>query len=168
MDLLQEPHFWSAVAFVLFFVIFGKKLWRPLAAAMDNKSNQIRQELEEASRLRREAEEIYTAAQKEHEAAKIEAEKMLAASKEAAERIAENAKKEADAAAQRHEELVRLRLVASEHEAVNAVRREAADIAVKAAYEVISSVLTEEKDSPLIDNAIAELPKALASDRHVS
>ncbi|CAI3940496.1 MULTISPECIES: F0F1 ATP synthase subunit B [Commensalibacter] len=168
MHLLQEPHFWSAVAFVLFFVFFGKKLWRPLAAAMDNRTNQVRQELEEASRLRREAEEIYTAAQKEHEAAKFEAEKMLAASKEAAERIAENAKKEADAAAHRHEELVRLRLAASEQEAVNMVRREAADIAVKAAYEVISSVLTEEKDTPLIDNAIADLPKALAADRHVA
>ncbi|CAI3935600.1 FoF1-type ATP synthase [Commensalibacter communis] len=168
MDLLNDPRFWSALAFVLFFVFFGKKIWRPLAAAMDNRTNQVRQELEEASRLRREAEEIYTAAQKEHEAAKLEAEKMLAASKEAAERIAENAKKEADAAAHRHEELVRLRLAASEQEAINTVRREAADIAVKAAYEVISSVLTEEKDSSLIDNAIADLPKALAADRHVA
>ncbi|MDI2091152.1 F0F1 ATP synthase subunit B [Commensalibacter oyaizuii] len=168
MHLLQEPHFWSAVAFVLFFIIFGKKVWRPLAAAMDNRSNKIRQDLEEASRLRHEAEAIYTAAQREHEAAKAEAERMLAESKEAAERIAENARKEADAAARRHEELVRLRLASAEQEAVNTVRREAADIAVKAAYEVIASVLTEEKDKPLIDRAISDLPKAIANHRHVA
>lgn len=168
MHFLQDPHFWSAVAFVLFFVLFGKKLWRPLAAMMDNRSAQIQSELEEASRLRREAEEIYTSARKEHEAAKIEAEKMLETSKEVAARIAEKAKKDAEIAAERHEKLIRQRIAASEQEAILMVRREAAEIAVKAAKEVIASVMTEEKDKTLIDHAIAEVPKALAKNRYVA
>ena len=77
MLFLQEPRFWAAIAFILFFVLFGKKIWRPLAAMMDKRSAQIQAALEEASRLRREAEEIYTNARKEHEAAKEEAERML-------------------------------------------------------------------------------------------
>lgn len=168
MHFLQDPHFWSAIAFVLFFVIFGKKLWRPLAAMMDNRTAKVQEELQEASRLRREAEEIYTNARKEHEIAKTEAEKMLETSKEVAARIAEKAKKDAEIAAQRHESLIRQRMAASEQEAIAVVRREAADIAVKAAREVIASVMTEEKDKTLIDRAIAEVPKVLAKNRYVA
>ncbi len=166
MLFLQEPRFWAAIAFVLFFVLFGKKIWCPLAAMLDKRSSQIRAALEEASRLRREAEEIYTNARKEHEAAKAEAEKILQTSKKIAARIAEKAKKDAEFAAERHEQLIRQRMVASEQEAVSVVRREAADIAVKAAQQVIASVMTEEKDKSLIDHAIVELPKSLIKDHY--
>lgn len=168
MHFLQEPQFWSALAFVLFFVIFGKKIWRPLAAMLDKRSTDIQAELEEVSRLHREAEEIYTNARKEHEAAKIEAEKMLEASKEIASRVAEKAKKEAELTAERHEVLLRQRMAAAEHDAVLAVRKEAADIAIKTAREVIISVMTEEKDRNLIDRAIAEVPKVLTGRHYVS
>lgn len=166
MLFLQEPRFWAAIAFILFFVLFGKKIWRPLTAMMDKRSAQIQATLEEASRLRREADEIYTNARKEHEAAKIEAEKILQNSKEIAARIAEKAKKDAECIAERHEQLIRQRMEASEQEAVSVVRKEAAEIAVKAAKEVIALVITEEKDKSLIDHAIAESSKALANDHY--
>lgn len=164
MNFLQEPPFWAAVAFILFFVLFGKKIWRPLAAILDRRSADIQAELEEASRLRREAEEFYTNAKKEQDAAKLEAEKMLANSKEVASRLAEKAQKEAEALAQRHQKILEQRLASSEHEAVEAVRREAAAIAIQTAREVIASVLTEEKDRKLVDQAIANVPELLAKD----
>lgn len=46
MLFLQEPRFWAAIAFILFFVLFGKKIWRPLAAMMDKRSAQIQAALE--------------------------------------------------------------------------------------------------------------------------
>ena len=49
---------------------------------------------------------------------------------------------------------------------ISVVRKEAAEIAVKAAREVIASVMTEEKDKSLIDHAIAEVPKMLAKDQY--
>lgn len=168
LELLHEPHFWSALAFVLFFVFFGKKVWKPLVAALDNRAVKIREELDEATRLRREAEEIYTAAQKEREAAAAEAEKMLKLSQQEAQRIAEQAQKDSDDMIHRHEEIAKVRLISSEHEAIASVRREAADIAVKAAQEVIASVLTGEKDKVLINRAIDELPKAFTKNRNAA
>lgn len=168
IHLFQEPKFWSAVSFVLFFVVFGKKIWRPLAAAMDDRAIKIKQDIEEASRLRREAEEIYTLAKKEHEAAKAEAQRMIEASKEAAARIAEEAKKDAEEFVSRNTEMVKVRLASSEQEAIKFVRHQVADIAIKAAHDAIAMVLTEEKDRVLVDRAIADLPKMFAKDRYAS
>ncbi|CAK7192788.1 ATP synthase subunit b [Commensalibacter sp. Nvir] len=168
MHLVHEPHFWSAIAFVLFFIVFGKKIWRPFAAMLDDRTQKVKAELEEASRLKREAEDIYTKAQKEYEATKKQAERMLEESKQAASLIASNAKKEAEASAKRQEELAHIRLKVYEQDAINAVRRKAADIAVCAARDVISSVLTEEKNTNLVDKAIDKLPKTLSDKQHVA
>ncbi|MFP6758310.1 MAG: F0F1 ATP synthase subunit B, partial [Alphaproteobacteria bacterium] len=44
--------FWIAVAFVLFFVLFGKKIGGVLIGKLDERSDRIRNELDEAVRLR--------------------------------------------------------------------------------------------------------------------
>ena len=51
-----EPRNWVIIAFVLFFAIFGRKLWSALAAMLDDRAAKVRAEVEEAARLRLEAE----------------------------------------------------------------------------------------------------------------
>ena len=46
-----EPRNWVIIAFVLFFAIFGRKLWSVLAAMLDDRGAKVRAELEEADRL---------------------------------------------------------------------------------------------------------------------
>ena len=57
-SLLANPRVWVAVAFVIFFVVFGRKLWAALAGILDARTNAIRAELAEAIKLRKEAEAI--------------------------------------------------------------------------------------------------------------
>ena len=61
---LTNSRTWVAVAFVLFFVLFGKMLWKALASMLDSRSAAVRSELEEAARLRREAEAMLKDAEK--------------------------------------------------------------------------------------------------------
>ena len=56
VSFFAEPRSWVAIAFVIFFVIFGKKLWGVLAGILDKRADTIRTELSEAERLRGEAE----------------------------------------------------------------------------------------------------------------
>ena len=51
-----EPRNWVALAFIVFFVLFGRKLWGALAAMLDDRAAKVRAELDEAARLRSEAE----------------------------------------------------------------------------------------------------------------
>ena len=48
-----EPRNWVIIAFVLFFVLFGRKLWSALAKMLDDRAAKVRTELDEAARLRR-------------------------------------------------------------------------------------------------------------------
>ena len=51
-----EPRNWVAIAFFLFFILFGRKLWSALAQMLDERGAKVRADLEEAARLRQEAE----------------------------------------------------------------------------------------------------------------
>jgi F-type H+-transporting ATPase subunit b len=62
-----EPRTWVAIAFIIFFVLFGKRLWQALAAMLDKRSEAVRAELAEAQRLRQEAEAMLTDARARRE-----------------------------------------------------------------------------------------------------
>ena len=83
-----DPKFWVAVSFVLFFVLLGSKLWKAGTGALDSRADGIRKRIDEANKLRVEAE----AKLKEAEAARAEAVKeaaeLLARAKTEAARIA--------------------------------------------------------------------------------
>ena len=160
--LIHAPRFWYAVAFVLFFVLVGPRLFRPILAMLDGRAQQIRQDLDEAARLKREAEQMLAEARSERQAALADARQMLERSRLEAARIAEAAGREAELTAQRRERMAEDRIHAAERAAVIEVRTRAAEIASEAAHAVVQAMLTAEADAPLIDRAIAALPASLA------
>ncbi len=156
-----ESRTWVAIAFFLFFIIFGKKLWGALAGMLDNRAAQIRRELEEAARLREEAEAMHREAQQRRDTALREAQALIEGARAEAERVASAAAAEARASAQRREQMAIDRIAAAEKAAVDEVRTTAADIATVAARDVITEGLSPAADGRLIDHAISQLPSAL-------
>jgi F-type H+-transporting ATPase subunit b len=157
----QNPRTWVAIAFVIFFVLFGRKLWAALAAMLDKHTASIRAELEEAARLRAEAQAMLTEARIHRETALRDAAGLLEAAKAEAIRVGEQAREEAEAAGRRREKMATDRIAAAEKAAVMEVRLAAADLAARAAERVIAATLSAEGGAPLVDNAIASLPSAL-------
>jgi len=90
----METSFWSdsktwvAISFFVFFIVFGKKLWKPLAALLDSRADLVRAELEEAARLRREAENMLRDAQLQRDRAVEDAQRLVAGAQAEAERLA--------------------------------------------------------------------------------
>ena len=156
-----EPRTWVAIAFVIFFVLFGGRIWRALAGMLATHAAAIRAELEEASRLRGEAETMLAHARTRREAALSEARALIQSAHEEAARVAAQARLDAQAAGKRREQMAMDRIAAAEKAAVTEVRVAAADIAARAAQEVIAATLSAESDSTIIDRAIAGLPAAL-------
>jgi F-type H+-transporting ATPase subunit b len=160
-----DPKNWVVLAFFLFFILFGKKLWDALAAILDARTTSVKAELEEASRLRREAEAMLADAEKQRANALSEAKTLIERARSEADRLAGEAAAEAEAAAKRRERMAIDRIGAAEKAAVDDVRLAAADIATTAARQVIAEGLNEEADARLIDQAISQLPSALAGRR---
>lgn len=160
-----EPRTWVAIAFIIFFALFGRKLWQAVAGILDKRTEAVRAELAEAQRLRQEAEAMLTDARRRREAALADARVLLERAKDEAVRVAREASAEAEAAAQRRERMALDRIAAAEKAAVDEVRILAAGIATAAAERAIREELTPEADARLIDHAIGNLTAALAQRR---
>jgi len=160
-----EPANWVVVAFFLFFILFGRQLWKALSGLLDARTATVKAELEEASRLRREAEAMLEDAEKQRTDALADAKAMIERARSEATRLASEAAAEAEASARRREQMAIDRIAAAEKAAVDEVRLAAADIATTAAREVISEGLSADADSRLIDQAITQLPSALSTRR---
>ncbi len=160
-----DPRNWVVFAFILFFVLFGKRLWAALAGMLDARAVAVRAEIEEAARLRREAEAMLRDAEKQRSDALIEAKALIDGARVEASRVTAAAAVEAEASAKRREQMAVDRIAAAEKAAVDEVRLAAVDVATLAARQVLAEGLTAEADAKLIDQAIAQLPSALAQRR---
>ena len=75
--MLSDPTFYVLVAFVLFFLGAGKPLYKALTQALDGQINKIETDLEQATRLREEAQSFLNETKiKLHKASKL-AEEMM-------------------------------------------------------------------------------------------
>ena len=165
VSFFAEPQNWVVVAFFLFFILFGKKIWGAIAGMLDARAVSVKAELEEASRLRREAESMLRDAEKQRADALTEAKALIAGAHAEASRVTAAAAAEAEASAKRREQMAIDRIGAAEKAAIDDVRLAAADIATTASRQVMAEGLTADADALLIDQAISQLPAALAARR---
>jgi F-type H+-transporting ATPase subunit b len=160
-----EPRTWVIIAFFIFFALFGRKLWSVIAQMLDNRAVAVRTELEEAARLRREAEAMLRDAQERRAAAVRDAQAMLEGAGAEAAQVAAQARADAEASMRRRERMATDRIQAAEAAAVAEVRRAAVEVATQAATQVLAGGLGAGTDTALVDRAIAGLPAALTGRR---
>lgn len=160
-NFFAEPANWVALAYIVFFLLLGRKLWSVVTGLLDARTNAIRAELDEAKRLREEAEAMLRDANARRVAAIADAKALLEGARAEATRLAAAAEADAKATAARRERMALDRIAAAEKAAVDEVRIAAAEVAAIAAERVIREDLTEAADAALIDTAIGGLPAAL-------
>lgn len=157
----HDPELAVAIAFILAIAVVGKKAWRALAGMLDARSAKIGAEIEEARRLRNDAQQMLAGIQRMQRDAQQEAAAIVAHAKEEAERNVERAKRDLAAALERRERLAAEKLALAERKALAEVRNAAVDIAIGAAREVIAASMSEAQGNVLVDHAIADLPLRL-------
>jgi F-type H+-transporting ATPase subunit b len=160
-SVFADPTFWVAVSFVLFFVLLGSKLWKAGTGALDSRADGIRKRIDEANKLRLEAESKLKEAEAARAEAVKEAAELLARAKTEAARITAAAAAEAGASAERRQQLAMQRIAAAEASAIAEVRNTAADIATAAARAVLAETMDAAADGAMIDRSVADLPRAL-------
>jgi F-type H+-transporting ATPase subunit b len=160
-----EPVHWVVLSFFLFFIIFGKKLWGAVAGMLDARAASVRAEMDEAARLKSEAEAMLREAEAMRARAQVDAKNLIDGAAVEAARVAEATRAEAEASAKRREQMALDRIAAAQKQAVDDVRTAAAELATIAARQVIAEGLSAEASAALIDQAIARLPAALSARR---
>jgi F-type H+-transporting ATPase subunit b len=147
----------QAFNFLLLLLLLRKFAYQPLLRIMDQRAARIRNDLDEARRLRQEAERDRETYRAQLSRARDEARAILDEANTVAARIREQAL--ADAEGQNAAMLQRARdEIAREKEAAIAeLRREVADLAILAATQVIRRSLDDADRRRLVEEALAEV-----------
>jgi len=158
----QSPTFWVAIAFLLFVALLVYvKVPRMITAALDKRSAAIAAQIEEARRLREEAEILLARYQRKEREAHAEAQEIVAHAEAGAKRLAADAQKALEASIARREQMAVERIAQAEAAAVKEVRTVAVEVATEAARKVIAASIDAGKANALVEDAIRELPKHL-------
>jgi F-type H+-transporting ATPase subunit b len=161
MEFIHDAEFWVLVAAVIFVIAVFKPGSRALTGGLDARAARIRGELDEARRLREEAERLVADYKARQQAAAAEAEAIVAHARAEAERIAAQSARDLELALERRQRMAEDRIAQAEAKALGEVRAVAIDIAVAAAREVIAAEIDERRGGTLIDEAIVALPQRL-------
>jgi len=161
MHLLHDAEFWVLVAAVVFVAAVWKKASGAIVSGLDARSGRIRNELDEAEKLRQEAERLLAEYQQKQRAALDEARAIVAHAMEEAERIAAQGARDLETALERRRRLAEERIAQAEAKAVAEIRAAAVDVAIAAARGVIAESLDDRGRAALIDTAIQALPQGL-------
>ena len=153
-----DPTFWVAVGTVLFIALL---IWRKVpgmvAKMLDERAAGIKAELDEAKRLREEAEALLKQYRAKTAGAQAEAQAIIEAAKASAERMAADARVQLQQQLERRAKMAEQKIAQAEAEAIAEVRAAATAAAGSAAAEVIAKRMTDAKGDELIDGAIRDL-----------
>jgi F-type H+-transporting ATPase subunit b len=160
--LLLDSTGWVAMAMVaVILIMLWKKVPGVIAAALDRRIAEIRKEIDEAGKLREEAEALKAEYEAKTANAGEEAKAILARAQEEAGEILEQAEKDADALIERRGKLAEDKIAAAERSAVAEVRSKAARAATAAAAALIEAKHGAEADKGIVDKTISDLDARL-------
>ena len=150
-----------AVAFVIFVALVLWKGMAKITVGLDKRAADIRQQLDEAQKLREEAQAALASYQRQQRDALSAAEEIITRAKEDAERMKVDATATLAATLKRREEQAVDRIAQAEAKALQDVRNQAVDLAIAATGKLIGDSMTQDVQGRLIGDATGELSSKL-------
>ena len=150
---------WGVIVFLGIVIYVGG--FKKAAAALDAKSQAIQADLDEAARLRAEAEALLADIRAQKEDAEKQAAGMLAAAEADAARMAVDAQAKLEETIARRAALAERKIASAEAQAAAEVKAAAADLTTQAAERLLTARIATAKADPSVDAAIAQLASRL-------
>ena len=159
--MLEDPTFWVAIAFVIFIVAAGKPLKNAMMGGLDKKIETIKAQVDEAARLREEAQSILAEYERKQAQGAKHAEELLTAARREAEEAKTLSEADLRESLERHEKAALQKIAQAEEKAIQEVRGMAVDLAIAAASKLIIERVAGDAGDALIDKTIKEIPGKL-------
>ena len=162
MDIFQNSTFVVGIAFVCFIgVLIYFRVFRFLGTRLDKRADTIREELEEARRIREEAQSLLASYERKQKEAETQVEDIVAHARMEAEEAAADAKEQLKRSIARRIKAAEEQIGAAEAAAVREVKDKAVNIAVAAAGEVIAKNMSAATRTEIVEESIEKVAKRL-------
>ncbi len=154
----QLAEFWVAVAFGVFvLILLYYRVPKLVAKSLDDRAEVIRKELDEARRLREEAQTLLADYQKRHRNVGQEADTILDQARREAEAFAHETRVSLKDTLERRTKQAEDKIARAETQAVDEVRAAAIDVAMAAAEKILREKTAGSSGASLIDQSIRDL-----------
>lgn len=150
---------WQILIFVILLIILKKVAWKPLLTALHSREQGIRDSLDHAERIKKEAEDLVMQNKKNLAEANVQSMKIINDAKEMANKMRD------DIVAKSHEdsrkliEQAKVEIKQEKESAMADLRNEVSDLAIKAAEKIIKDNLDENKQKKIVNDFISQIPK---------
>jgi F-type H+-transporting ATPase subunit b len=160
--MFAEPEFWVAVAFVIFLgILVYAGVPKMLLSALDDRGKRVQAELDEARRLKEEAQRLLAEYKAKQRQADTEAAAIIEGAKAEAERIAAESKVKMEEFVARRTKMAETKIAQAEAQAVADVRAAAAEAAVAAAEKILTESVKGKIADDLLTRGVGEVKSKL-------
>jgi F-type H+-transporting ATPase subunit b len=162
MEFALDATFFAFIGLVLFLaLVVYLKVPGMMAKSLDDRADQIRNELAEAKRLREEAQHLLAEYQRKRKEAEADAANIVAAAEREAEMLTAEAKKKTEEFVANRTAVSEQKIKQAEADAMKAVRSAAVDLAIAAAETVLAKKADAKVQSELFGTAVGEVKSRL-------
>jgi F-type H+-transporting ATPase subunit b len=156
--MFASTDFWVVVSFIAFFaIVFYLKVPGLINKALDDRAEKIRRELDEARRLREEAQAVLADYQRRAREAEEEAKAIIDQSRREAEALEAETELRLKDSLERRTRLAEEKIARAEAQAIDDVRSTAIDVAVAAAEAILKEKSGGDKGNALIEDGIRKV-----------
>ena len=161
MNPLVQPdpglYIWTIVTFLLLLVAFNKVAWKPLKATLAAREESIRQALDDARQAKQELERLHAESARILAEARVEADTILARTREDANRFRDELKQKAQAEAANVVKNAQRQIELETARALQQIRTEAVDFSVAIASKILQRTVSKEDNERLIEETFKQI-----------
>lgn len=164
-SVFQDPTFWVAIAFFITVFMLIKLAGKAISGALQARADKIAARLEEAEKLRIEAEVLLAEYTARYEELEQTAKDALEQADEKARKMKENLQQEFEEKLKKKQDAAEARLSRAADEASEEVRELAIKIASEAVERILAEKLSGDAGQKMIDDAIEALPAVFSKQK---
>jgi len=149
--------FWTAVTFVIVLLILKKIAWGPILTALEEREKGIQSSIDRAHKAKDEAEAILQKNRALLSKADAESDRIIREGKDYAEKLRADLTEKAQAEAKKMIATAKEEIEQEKRRALDVLRNEVADLAVKGAEKIIKTALDADMQKKIVNTMIQDL-----------
>lgn len=150
---------WTIIIFVILLILLRKIAWGPLIKSLHTREEMIKNSIENAESLNKEAQRLIEENKKNLAEANAQSMKIINEAKDMANKLREEILSKANDDAIKISEQAIRDIEQQKESALNEMKDKISDLAISAAEKIISESLDNEKQKKLINDFLSQVPK---------
>ena len=159
--MFNDPQFWVLIAFIIFIGIIFNPIRKILLASLDSKINDIKENIDQAEKLKNDTQQTLSEIKKRQNEVKIEIQNIQKEARNKISLIENNAHTKLKEQINKRNDLEKLKIEQITRDANTYIQQYISETAITATINILKKKLNEKQKQNLINQSIAELNTVL-------